>query len=348
MKKNEFIKWLREIKGMSDSTINSRISNITRVDKAEGDLDIHYLKDKCENLLSRLEYSKINFDRKEQVRHSVIINGNPITGTATLKAAVKLYLEFCSYNNCENYNVVIKEQKKRVVQPIQQVDDNIEINDSYNNFLKKFNIVKSDFYKFGLEETIYPSGIKIEEYWNDLKSRVINNKPVFIRGYGRDAHGTELYKQIHFKIFGNENIQKDPTNNLRPQKIIEDLTGYKRNKNLFNYQVSHIFGMTKNALMFEAPWNIALVPKIIDPLTGHESKGEWAKEYQEMFLNNVIDKYERYIYEYNEIVCKYNFDNQIKEFVAEDAEKILSQYEDSQKKNKLYNDLSSDFKLIGR
>ena len=119
---------------MSDSSINSRISNITRVDKVEGNLDIHYLKDKCETLLNRLEYSKVNFDRKEELKHSIIIDGNPITGTATLKAAVKLYLEFCSYNNYENYNIAVK---REIVQPIQEVKDNLEIKDSYDILLKK-------------------------------------------------------------------------------------------------------------------------------------------------------------------------------------------------------------------
>lgn len=241
----------------------------------------------------------------------------------------------------------IRIKPKRIIEDTTKKDiNNSKAVDSYECFLKKFNIIKSDFYKFGLEETIYPPTEEIEEYWNELKKRVLNNEKVYIRGYGRDAHGTELYKKFHIKVFGNEKIFKDSTNNSKPQRLIEKLTGFRRKKTLLNYQVSHIFGMTRNALMFEAPWNIALVPKIIDPLTGHESNGMWAKEYQELFFKNMHNKYAKYIDEYNLIASKYNFENKIKEFVSEDAPYILKEYSELKKKNKLIDDLRKDFKFL--
>lgn len=229
---------------------------------------------------------------------------------------------------------------------IKKAINNSKIIDSYECFFKKFNIGKEDFYKFGLEETIYAPDEEIEEYWNELKRRVINNEKVYIRGYGRDAHGTTLYKKFHIKVFGNENIIKDSTNNSKPQGLIEKLTGLRRKKNLLNYQVAHIFGMTRNALMFEAPWNIALVPKIIDPLTGHESNGAWAMEYQKLFIANMRKKYAKYIDEYNEIAIKYDFKGKMQEFAFNEAEHILEEYSELKRQNKLLEDLKKDFKLL--
>ena len=39
--------------------------------------------------------------------------------------------------------------------------------------------------------------------------------------------------------------------------------------------------MTKNALTFNAPWNIVYMPKLFDPFTGHESKGDITKKFTE-------------------------------------------------------------------
>jgi len=108
-----------------------------------------------------------------------------------------------------------------------------------------------------------------------------------------------MYLDMYKCILNNENVKKDATNNLELQKIISQLTGHKRNVNLFNYQVSHIFGKTKNVFLFEALWNIALVPKIIDPFTGHETKGIWSVEYQKKFSAYASEIYVEFIDEYN-------------------------------------------------
>ncbi|AET69328.1 hypothetical protein Desor_3879 [Desulfosporosinus orientis DSM 765] len=98
--------------------------------------------------------------------------------------------------------------------------------------MARFNIDKDEMYQFGITETILPPIDLVAQNWEEVKKR----------------------------IFNNTNVKKDATNSVEPQKIISRLTGYKRNTNLFNYQVSHIFGKTKNIFLFEAPWNIALVP----------------------------------------------------------------------------------------
>lgn len=193
---------------------------------------------------------------------------------------------------------------------------NMEIIDSYERFMNSFNIDKDDFYKFGINETILPPRELVRNNWENLKKRIFNNGPVKIRGYGRDARGTELYIGLYDYLFNNKNVSKDPTNNAEPLKIITQLTGYKRNKNLFNYQVSHIFGKTKNIFLFEAPWNIAFVPKLFDPFTGHETKGLWPEEYKEKFMNHINKIYKEFIDEYNQLILNENILDGVSRYIS--------------------------------
>ena len=106
-------------------------------------------------------------------------------------------------------------------------------------------------------------------------------------------------------VFKNENVKKDPSNNDRPQANVRKMTGLTRNKDIYNYQVSHIWGHTKNIFLFEAPWNICYTPKIIDPFTGHETKGDLPSEFQDYFIKFVQNKYRSYINDYNKIISNY-------------------------------------------
>ncbi|MFC4799460.1 hypothetical protein ACFPA1_08820 [Neobacillus sp. GCM10023253] len=196
-----------------------------------------------------------------------------------------------------------------------------EIIDSYEKFIDTFKIDKEELYSFGIRETILPPIKNVELNWEELKKRIFSNERVTIRGYGRDAKGTSMYTGLYKHLFNNENVQKDPTNNAVPQKIISQMTGYKRNINIFNYQVSHIFGKTKNLFLFEAPWNIALVPKVIDPFTGHETKGLWPKEYQERFSAYAKNRYANFIDEYNHLISKSEIMEGILEYIN-DLKKI--------------------------
>ena len=111
--------------------------------------------------------------------------------------------------------------------------------------------------------------------------------------------------------------------------------------------------MTRNALLFEAPWNIALVPKIIDPLTGHESNGNWAKEYQKQYFDIVFQKFSKYIEEYNQIMQDYDCQSKIETFIDEEVPKITinelyKTYSSQKRKKDLIKSLQEDFKFIKR
>ena len=178
--------------------------------------------------------------------------------------------------------------------------------DSYQKFRSDFGINEDRFYQWGIDSTIFPDPDKVKLSWDNLKDRIFNNKTVYIRGYGRDVKGTQLYKDFYELVFENSNVEKDPTNNRWPQQNIETLTGLKRNRDIFNYQVSHIWGHTKNVFLFEAPWNICYTPKIIDPFTGHEASGVWPKQYKKLFLARAFDLYKPFIEEYNDIISSYD------------------------------------------
>ena len=183
--------------------------------------------------------------------------------------------------------------------------------DSQQVFLDVFNIKKDDLYQWGISSTIFPELNEVAEAWKDLKKRIFSNQTVYIRGYGRDAHGTQLYKDLYRFLFGNENVKKDPTNNTVPHGHIQQLTGLRRNVDVYNYQVSHIWGRTKNVFMFEALWNICYTPKLIDPFTGHETKGDWPAEFQKLFTAAAHNMYKTFIDDYNQLLIDNDIHNKI-------------------------------------
>lgn len=211
--------------------------------------------------------------------------------------------------------------------------------DSYIEFLKHFNITADEFFKWGMEATIFPQENKVAAEWDALKKRLFSDEQVYIRGYGRDTHGTWLYKELYRSVFNNNHIEKDPSNNTAPHKLIVRLTDKKVNREIYNYQVSHIWGHTKNPLMFEAPWNICYTPKMFDPFTGHEVGGELPAEYKRIFLAKAHELYQSYIDEYNEILIKYDVDKHIEEFLG-NLPDDLSEKEKKQFEKDVRNELS--------
>jgi len=95
-----------------------------------------------------------------------------------------------------------------------------------------------------------------------------------------------------------------------------------------NFQVSHVFGRTKNVYCFTAPWNIVFIPKIIDPLTGHEAKGGFVEEFQSLFRQKVIQTFHDQIQEYNDIMARY--EKKIDDWVSR---KVKANITDSIKKD---------------
>jgi hypothetical protein len=184
--------------------------------------------------------------------------------------------------------------------------------DSYKIFLDKFGISKEELFQFGLTETKYIDDPEaIEEAWQTLKSAIQtqnSNQPVYMRPYGGNGKNTYLFLDFYETVFGldNKKLKADTTINGRPTKLLEKHTPFIKNKNIYNYQISHIFGKTKNIYAFTAPWNIVFMPKILDPFTGHEAKGEMVIEFQQLFQQQSYEKFKPYIDEFNKIVINLN------------------------------------------
>jgi hypothetical protein len=339
IEKLRFSEWLTN-NGYNERTISSRLSNIQRVEEFEGNLDYHFLDDEMKVILSRLTYGLKEESQSESPKHSIPINGNVRNGTATFKSAVNLYKRFKMNIFRDSFLNESESVEKKKFQPQELV--NKRRIDSYQIMLDTFNISKDEFYRFGIENTIYPEYDLVVKSWMDLKARLFSNKTVYIRGAGRDAKGTPLFLEFYKILFNNSNIAKDSTNNLNPQKLIEQLTGLERNSDIYNYQVSHIYGRTKNPLMFEAAWNIAYVPKIIDPLTGHETKGIWPDEYQKKFTKYTNLKYEKLIVEYNGIIKSLKINETLQRYLNS----LKSRGVDEKRINQFEKSIRREFTLI--
>jgi len=209
--------------------------------------------------------------------------------------------------------------------------------DSYLRFFSEGYISKEQFFEFGLKETIYVSADKAEQEWDLLKKRIYGNEKVFIRGFGRDSSGTHLFQELYKYIVGNKSVTKDSSNNAEPTKIIRELTGYSKIKSsryepIRNYQISHIFGRTKNVFAFTAPWNIVYMPKMLDPFTGHEAKGELIDEYTALFQRQGYERFGRLIDDFNQLISSADFLDRLKtslnvmasddSFTGQDLEKL--------------------------
>ena len=94
MKTEQFAQWLKETKKYKKNVIQSRVSNCHRVERYYSDLDAHYRKDGGRHLSTSFSYSTRDEREKRLTLHVVPINGNLRTGTATLKQAIKLYIQF--------------------------------------------------------------------------------------------------------------------------------------------------------------------------------------------------------------------------------------------------------------
>lgn len=305
MRKEKFAKWLED-RGYEFGTIRSRISNCQRICEYEGSIDQHYEKDQCKSLLARLEYSTADERKGLSARHNIPINGVKRTGTATYKQALGLYISF----------IQDEKNSSKISNKAVSVMENQPIIDSYALFFEHFEIDKNKFYKFGIEKTIFSDIMTSTEQWNQLKNNLLTNQQLSIRGYGRQGSNTHLFLELYGYLFDNNNIIQDPTNNNAPRRNIQIATGFMLNNNIFNYQCSHIFGKTKNPLMFEAVWNICLTPKIIDPLTGHETTGDWPKEFQIQFKEHALNLFKDFIYDYNNFIRQNKIEEGINDYIT--------------------------------
>lgn len=311
MRDKEYSNWLQSY--VTSAVIVNYIKRCHRVeDNLHIDLDDEFTKDYGKSLLAKLTYTTDDQVHNRPLKCNIYFNSSSDlrAGMGSLKTAVRRYFEFCQKGVAPTVgSFEAKAVKKDITKAPAKID-------SYQGFLTYFQIDKASFFEWGISATIFPPIDKVASEWEDLKIRIFNNQTVYIRGYGRDAHGTQMYKDLYANLFGNTHIEKDPTNNAVPHKLIQRTTGLKKNSDIYNYQVSHIWGHTKNIFMFEAPWNICYTPKIIDPFTGHETQGIWPAEYQKIFIAKAGELYRPFVDEYNQILKSLDVDKKLQEYIS--------------------------------
>jgi len=94
MNKDLFYNWLKSFKKLDSTTSNTRSSNCLRIEKFYGNLDEQFTADRCVSLIEQLTYTTADKKLGNKPKHNIPINGDIYTGTQTLKAALKLYIEF--------------------------------------------------------------------------------------------------------------------------------------------------------------------------------------------------------------------------------------------------------------
>jgi hypothetical protein len=171
---------------------------------------------------------------------------------------------------------------------------------SYEQFFALF--PKESFIKFGIENIITVDVKEAAVYWDALKKRIQDKEPnLYVRSSGRNGAGNQNLQAFYKEIFGME-IIIDPLGNLQPTVMLNKLSGQVKNKTIQNYQVSHVFGRTKNVFCFTAPWNVIFIPKLVDPLTGHEAKGNFVDEFTSLLQKTIRIKFADLIDDYNSII----------------------------------------------
>jgi hypothetical protein len=216
--------------------------------------------------------------------------------------------------------------------------------DAYVHLLNKLNMNHEEFLEFGLAQVI-PIEIEAKRrQWLELKNSILtrNNEKLIIRNYGRDGKSNILFMELYEELF-NKQVKFDSTNNSYPQGVISKNTFFrkkplKKNKYVLiqNYQIAHLHGKTKNPFFFTALWNISLIPRYLDPFTGHEKSGLLANAVSDSFKKKIVNENIEFLNDYKQLFEMYITEErviealnkiQIKEREKPFTEKILKDFE---------------------
>ena len=156
--------------------------------------------------------------------------------------------------------------------------------------------MRAAFWKFGIEQTIFVAPELAAKQFDSILSVLNGPKTNFKRTYNgkecsvfylRKEKNTEYqkpYRDFYKKIFnigeGTKNNIVFGDNNI-PRKTIHSFVADDECDR--NYQCSHVFERSLNPAAYISVWNMALTPKMFDPLTGHEAKGIDAVIFQILF-----------------------------------------------------------------
>lgn len=294
MKLEEFKAWMINFCDFNHTTINNRLSNCKKVESCYGDLEENFRKDKCRKIINDLTYSVKDERDNTPPRHNIPINGNIRNGSATLKQAVNLYIEFEKDFLEENHETEVFREDEEV----EENEDGFK-----NGFNSLYNLIKSEdeFLDFFVRNTLFLNpeyiknqademllkietgsklpvrfSLKMKEYFKSESKRVstIKNRRDAVN-YSRDF---EFFSRIRPEI----KVEFDSTGNKFVVDEIEKYTNCRvstSQSHIINYSISHVWGKTYDPLFFSSLWNIVLVPSYLNPIMDkpkhqHELNGQ--------------------------------------------------------------------------
>ena len=91
-------------KGIGKDTVSSKCARINRI-KSEYDIELEYSNDRCEELIESLTYTAADAKRGLLPDSRITIRGNYVTGLASLRTALKDYIEYLD-------SIVVVKKKK--------------------------------------------------------------------------------------------------------------------------------------------------------------------------------------------------------------------------------------------
>lgn len=104
MKEREFFDWLIK-SGQQEKSAKSVVSRIRRIEDVYPDLDSRIEDNSIETLLNVFTYTKKDEAKRRVPLHKIEIDGNPYTGTHSLRNALTQYIEFRRAYNAGTYEM---------------------------------------------------------------------------------------------------------------------------------------------------------------------------------------------------------------------------------------------------
>ncbi len=288
MKIEEFKTWMKEFCDFNDTTINNRISNCRKVESCYGDLEDLYCKDGCTKIITALTYS--TKDEKENLppKHIIPIDGNIRNGSATLKSAVKLYVEFEEDFSAkeEKENELIDEMFVEEVED--KIEDKSDMKNGFNSLFDLINTSEDEFIRFFIKNTLFISPEYVENQVQELHQQIENGEKIPVRfslkmkehfkatgkyvstiKNRKDAVNISREFDIYSKRRSGVKVKFDSTGNKSVVDAIEKYTKCRvstSQSHIINYSISHVWAQTFDPFFFSSLWNIVLVPSYLNPI----------------------------------------------------------------------------------
>lgn len=307
-----FENWLRD-EGFPEDQRKSILNRCVRICRAEGDMDRAWEADHCRQMLERFVYTANDERHNMAKRHSVPIDGNVRSGTASLLDTVRKFVMFKLGAHRGGNNRQNRARRQLIIHQ-----------ESYERIFRRFNINEDALLDFGMRESIFATPESALENWNMLKDRLLNGDEISIRPDRGSC--TAMWHDLYEFLFG-ANVVQDSDGNTIPTRALAMATGYTTRDDpgcirLDNYVLSHIFDeRTMNPMLFGAVCNFAFTPTFFDPFTG-TAKGGFAARFKRAFRNYARELFVETYSAYKDFVQEYQVLERIEDFNPANVEGV--------------------------